>query len=254
MSHTANRRSVRRTLLASVVIFVGISAGVAMAEGLPLSGAIVIVDAQQGPYSDQYAAYFPIGSEIPPGGEFYWSLLEDGPGQITFAHDLGVLENVTVDLLGDPSIYLDFTVRAGAYGTNYTITSALVSFGAIVNPDAFATAGITVTDRNYDTATATGLLSGGKVFEARYNGSSVLASLVPSTGPTALGGTLTNSEMRPYGPLAATVGSMTSVFSFNLTPGDSASGTSGFTIVIPEPASLVLLAGGGLLLTRRRRG
>ncbi|MHB9038345.1 MAG: hypothetical protein ACYC64_16950 [Armatimonadota bacterium] len=171
--------------------------------------------------------------------------------------DLGggaMLQYLMMGVDADPVITLNFVVLSGTSNTSFTISSALLSFPAI-NAEGTASAGVTVTDINGDTATATGLIPGSKFYEAAYNGSSVFAKLVTSPIVAAAYGSTTGSENVPPWVGMGSVSSMQSKFSFSLTPGDSASGTSVYTIrEVPEPTCLGVLAMGlvGLAAGRRR--
>ncbi|MGQ9809455.1 MAG: PEP-CTERM sorting domain-containing protein [Armatimonadota bacterium] len=158
--------------------------------------------------------------------------------------------NVFYDV--DPAVQLNFSVTAGNTVTTFTFTSSTVVFTPLVNPIATATAAVTVTDNTGNGATLTGLLPGGKVYRAdtdlgnyAFLVNGVSAGMFQSNTATEnLGGTI-----------AGTVSSISSQFSFTLTPFDGASGTSSFT-VIPEPGSLLALGSAlagfaGLVLRRK---
>ncbi len=172
---------------------------------------------------------------------------------------LGTIKSLQVDIDQDPGVQLKFAVDANASLTTFTITSSTVSFSPLVNPLAFASAGVTVTDNDSDGATVTGLEPGAKAYRAFYNGSTDWAYLV---APVVAGTDTTNTvnDRQPAGngrlPIINTVSSITSEFKFTLTANDSASGTSRFDVQgnnVPEPASLGVLGIGSLLALRRRR-
>lgn len=156
----------------------------------------------------------------------------------------------------DPYVNLRFAVEAGSVDTTFDVVSALVSFDALINPQAYATAGITLTSDS-DGALITGLLDE-KTYQARYNGTTVYASLAQGF---LIGGdvTLTGSERSPatgYDTIFGAVSSIQSEFNFTLSAMDQASGTSRFEVIagVPEPATMSLLAIGALAtLIRRRR-
>ena len=246
-------------LVASAAILA--SASSALAGALPMTAAIVVVDAERNGETGQFSAIFPANTVIE--GQYNWAL--DEPVQILSTQSgtvLGDLTDLGLTFNADPAVSLRFAVQAGPYGTNFTITSAVVTFDPISNPQAYATAAVTVTDENSDTATLTGKFAGNKAYEARYNGTGVVpgttwATLVSTPVVTAVSRSATASERRPaagWEAINTTINSISSEFKFHLTPLDSASGTSKFEVVaIPEPASLCLLALGGVAALRRRR-
>ncbi len=192
----------------------------------------------------------------PIDGVWQWRLAP-GMGKIRGPQGelIGEIENLELVINTDPFVTLNFSAVAGPFGTNFTITSAVIPFVPIANPDAYATAAITVTDNNLNGATLTGLLPGTKAYRAYYNAPAVdwavlVDPVVAPAGASAVGG-----ERRPALPqlwetIAGNVDQIGSQFRFHLTALDSASGTSRFEVV-PEPVSLALLALGGLLVRRR---
>jgi MYXO-CTERM domain-containing protein len=169
---------------------------------------------------------------------------------------LGTLTNITMDLYGDPQVVLNFTAQAGVANTKFIFTSALVSFAALTNPTATASAGVTVTDNNFNGALLSGQQSDGASYWANYNGpvpgGTNYASFLPTVSATALQGS--NSGSASQGPtvLGGSVSDMSAQFAFSLSAFDSASGTSNFEIV-PTPGALALLGLAGLAAGRRRR-
>ena len=158
--------------------------------------------------------------------------------------------NVFYDV--DPSVQLNFSVTAGNTVTTFTFTSSTVVFTPLVNPVATATAAVTVTDNTGNGATLTGLLSGGKVYRADTDLGNY-ALLVNGVSAGTFQSNTANESLA--GVISGTVSSISSQFSFTLTPLDGASGTSSFTVV-PEPGSLVALGSAlagfaGLALRRR---
>jgi hypothetical protein len=182
-------------------------------------------------------------------GRFVWDLGDEVP-----ILD-GFIENLKLTMKADPEVGIEFGLRAGSLTTNYSILSYVVSFGSMVNPTAYASAGVTLTDRiTASGAAITGLLPEGKTHQARYNGSSVFANLVD--GFAIPSGTVTHSEENGNEfnmiTINDTLTSIESEFYFTLTARDSASGTSTF-VVVPEPATIGLLGLGTLSLLRSRK-
>lgn len=142
--------------------------------------------------------------------------------------------------------------------TDFTIKSALID----VNPDLAtaqgrASAAISLTDvAGGAGATLTGLNAGGGSYVAQYNGL-VPAGVTFTEGINniATGSTTTTPFNFPaapntFSPIAGTVQDLSTQVSFRLSAGDIASGTTNF-IVIPEPASALLLGVLGLIVRRR---
>jgi len=183
-------------------------------------------------------------------GKFVWDL-----GNEVSILD-GAIESLSLTLQDDPEVGIEFGIRAGNSATTYSIVSDVVSFDPLVNPAAYASAGVTLTDRTPSGATLKGLFEGGKTHQARYNGSSVFANLVD--GFTISGGTLTKNEDKGNEfstiTITDTVSSIESQFYFTLSAKDSASGTSNFVVTpAPEPTTICLLGLGVLGLVKKRR-
>lgn len=170
---------------------------------------------------------------------------------------LATIETLDLFYEGDPQVILNFSLTAGAAPTNVAIASGAVLFAPALNPTAFATAGMTVTDNNDNGGMATGNFAGAKSYEATYNGGATFADLIsPIAAP--LGDTGIGMERLPAAGSVVIPGVVSSIaagYSFMLTAEDSASGTSRFSLVIPEPstAALALLGIVALVSVRRRR-
>ncbi len=169
--------------------------------------------------------------------------------------ELGRIEQLSMELIGDPAVGVNFAVSAGASDTVFTITSATLVFAPLASSIGYASAAVTVTDLDLNGASLTGLL-GGKAYQATFDGGTLFASLIdPVIAP--VGGPMNSHDRLPVLPtlwqaMPASVSNMQGQFSFALSANDSASGTSYFEVIVPEPASLALLGLGALVLRRRR--
>jgi hypothetical protein len=131
----------------------------------------------------------------------------------------------------------------------------VLSFDSLVNPDGAASAGVTLTESGGEpTASLVGLTGdAGSAYAAWYNvpPGTVFAEFVPglATDTTISDGGNTGGWV----PMGDTVVSMQAEYSFTLSAGDQASGSSNF-LIVPEPAGLALVVlAGGLMLARRQR-
>ena len=256
MLNTA-RPVARKGFVWVLVGFVGAAIGTvcpARGDFIPGTGtAAVTVQASNGQKSCQMSWEFPENLVITD--TYVWSL----PSAETLysgSEPLATLTSLHLQISADPQVQLNFALsNPSNTNTNFTIMSAGVFFGPMVNPDAFATAAITVTDGNGDGVNLTGLYSGTKAYEARYNMPNVVwANLVDpvSAGPDDSDIGKGRRPASGWEVIPATVSSVQSEFRFTLSGGDQASGTSKFE-VIPEPATFALLICGGWALARRRR-
>lgn len=199
-----------------------------------------------------------------PGGGWQWILAGPpinltNPGNVV----IGTLNQGTITM-SDTGVLVasSFAVTAGTSDTTFQLNSALVTFSALLNPQARASAGLTVTDNTGNGASVTGNRPGGSVFSAQYNGlapaGTAFANLIagPLTEPNAFGSE-SASQSFPAAPgafttVAGAVTSVSSMWDFTVTANDQASGTSVF-VLVPTPAGLALLGLGGLVLGGRRR-
>lgn len=170
----------------------------------------------------------------------------------------------SVMFVSDPIVNLNFSVQAGAMTTNIMIASALLTFPTISNAQGAASASYSVTDTNGNGATLTGVgdpmgSQGG--YLAQYNG---WAGMLPNPAGTtfaevhqvinagAFQTQTANANVPGVGlqNIPGPVSDMSSLVSFTLTPFDLASGTTNW-VIVPEPASLALVALGFVFVRRR---
>jgi hypothetical protein len=154
-----------------------------------------------------------------------------------------------VETADDPAVRWGFYVVAGDTDTTFRLASDRTTFPATSYPLASANAAVLLSESDGNTASLTGLFSGSKAYEARYNDPAVTwAGLVDPMEVLSAGDSAYAPVRQPASGsqvIPATVDSIMSEFYFTLSAHDQASGTSTFTVT-PEPSTFVLL-GAGLL-------
>jgi hypothetical protein len=241
-----------RTLLCVTAAVGCVSAALAEISDIVYS---VVAENRSGRASFQ--AHFSEGSWDSERRIYSWRLsapieLRDDDGDL-----IAILQQGSTLVRGDPQISLGYLVQAGDSLTNFTITSALLSFPTMNNPDARASASMGITDINGDGAELIGLHDGPAAYLAQYNGfvpggstfSALIGSIKASAGGS--GSAFQNDPPSGYRTISGNVNDMSVQFKFSLTAFDTSSGTSNFEIV-PEPAAVALLVLGALALLRRR--
>ena len=191
-----------------------------------------------------------------PSDRLVWSL--DGTYDFLGAQGglIGSINQAVVTLEGDPAVGLSFAVSAGNADTTFTITTASVSFPGLTSATGFASAGVTLTDRDSIpgngaslalTKTNTGL------YQATYNSGTTFSELL-GTLSIANKGTISANANSGFQAIGGTVTDIQASYSFTLSKNDSASGTSQFEVV-PEPSVFAMMVFGliSLVLARRRR-
>jgi hypothetical protein len=224
------------------------------AAWIPGNGAVIVgVTAEQGGATGTQEWVFAPGASV--DGTWGWQLVPGSSSEIVAGSDvLATIDSLGVTINTDPAVTLSFAVTAGAADTTFTISSATVNFPAIWNPLGYASAGVTVTDNDSDGATVTGAFNG-KAYQAIYNGGTAWANLVAPVTAVADDTATLNDRAPAAGRVVipATLTSIQSVFKFKLTKTDSASGTSRFDVIVPEPVSLLLILAALPLVRSRRR-
>jgi hypothetical protein len=172
--------------------------------------------------------------------------------------EIARLEQVSLTYVADPSISLTFIATAGGAPTTFTLTSGELSFPGLADARGRASAGLTATDDTGDGALLTGLNPDGQIFQGFYND----AGGVPASGSsfaTLVSGlpiatSYTSNAVAEDFPVApglsataeggatlGTVSSMSTRFHFQLSAGDSASGSSVFVVEPLNPPDAITL-------------
>jgi len=244
-------------LFAAVVMAACLAAFPMTAAADVIGGGSMTITAQNTSTGGTGSRTYTLTETSPGSGVMIWSSAKASEQEILdgLGNYLGLVKSLECGYEGDPEVRLKFAVVAGGSDTVFTIPSLAVSFAAMTNPRGLASASITVTSGTA-AASATGQYSGEKAYTAIYNGTTNWAYLVDSvTAPP--GDSVTGSQRRPVLPtvdevIPANVSSIQAAYSFKLTAGDEASGTSRFFIT-PEPATLGLMGLGLAMMLRRRR-
>jgi len=162
---------------------------------------------------------------------------------------IGTIYSLNYEAKPEPQVILNFSCKAGRANTTFSYKSAVSVIPPLTNASARASASMTLTDNSVPTngVFANGNYSG-KVYQARYNTTSVFTNLVSSfSGPS---GSPISTENDPldgisYRAIPGTITEMEAEYNFVLQAYDSASGTSNYVILgtpVPEPSSMLALA------------
>jgi hypothetical protein len=156
---------------------------------------------------------------------------------------LGTIESLDLTYIADPSVSLGFVVGAGSASVTFTISSAVISFPALTDPIASASAQVTLTDTGQDGAMLTPVPPSVGGFLAFYNsGSATFAQLV---GPLSLspGATPITASASYTDQIAGPVDSIQAQFKFTVSANDQASGNGTFSVEaapVPLPGAVLL--------------
>lgn len=174
---------------------------------------------------------------------------------------LATVNSLDITIDSDPAVHLNYAITAGATSTHVNVAATPVDvLPPLTNPNAYATAQVTLTDGNGDGASIAGRLTGGAIYEAQYNGGTLFAGLF-KTGVTAPADSSNIATDRSPGSgytiINDTVTSTQSAFDFDLSASDQVSVTSTFAVsAVPLPAAcwagMLMLGGVGVMGFRRR--
>lgn len=181
----------------------------------------------------------------------------DGPNLVATLVNMTVLAGRNTQPDGEVrfGIDVDFGVQAGPNSTMFELISPTLSFDPILNATGLVSAGIVGTDQNSNGISITPGFAGPFGFKADYNGGNNFRSYLTSTLTNLPSGSVSDSgNMSPEGVFQpiGTVSSMSSSYKFSVSAGDTAGGTTQFSVA-PTPGTLAIVGLGGLILGRRRR-
>lgn len=178
------------------------------------------------------------------------AILGTGDGSVTFTSLNWAFEH-------DPQVDLRFEVVAGSSPSTITISSMVVGFAPLSNPQAVATSSLTLTG-NSNGASLTGLFAGQNAYRATYNGSTDWAYLNGSFSTGSWTSQTVSGRQPTVGlfTINDTLTSIQSEYKFTLSAFDQASGTSTFYVQpVPEPLTMIAfgmgIAGVGGYIRRR---
>jgi hypothetical protein len=162
---------------------------------------------------------------------------------------IATVDELTVELIGDPVASISFTATAGSADTTFSLSSAVNAFPTLTNPPASSSAELTITDIGSDGVSVSVVSPNNGLFKALYNGSSVFTEQL---GNTSISGGSTTVMEDLSSTIAGSVSSIQAVWTFELSANDQASGIGTF-VVVPEPSTLLLVSFAvcGLLLKLR---
>jgi hypothetical protein len=186
---------------------------------------------------------------VDPDGTFHYT------GSYSYADHWGVVWNVEGN--ADPFVTNFFTVTNNQAFTDLFTLTVLLPISPAITPSSIMLGSIvgTVTDNNNNNAFVSAP-TGGSIYTGLIDGLSV-QTLMSDPFSEDAGGPMLSGVVGPasFGPTGgpAALTSIAVTVSFLLSPGDSASFTAFFSVEVPGPAGLPLIALFGLVGRRRRR-
>jgi hypothetical protein len=241
-----------------------LSSSSAQALSVSASDPFITVQASSGAFSGSISV--PLASVVtlsdPDMDLWYWASsgptpIYDGPNLVATLVNMTVLAGRNTQPDGEQrfGIDIDFGVQAGPGTTNFVLTSPTLSFSPLTNARGLVSAGLVGTDQNTNGIMISPSGSNGYGFNALYNGANVFRSYFNQSMSNLPSGSVGDSgNMVPAGVFQpmGTVSNMTSMYSFMVSAGDTAGGTTTYSVA-PAPGTLAIIGLSGLLIGRRRR-
>ena len=191
-----------------------------------------------------------------PASSLVWtgdSWLFDSPSGWSHTMSNGVtLNSISTEYVEDPMIFFNFGASTGGVATTFMVSSATLTFPSLLNPNAYASSGIALTDNGGGGAGIVGNF-GSNSYNTVYNGATIFDSQQPSFGFGASFATQTQNANNTSGVvIPGFVSSMRAAWNFDVAANDSVGVTSTW-VIIPAPGAMGLLGLGGFMIARRRR-
>lgn len=195
-------------------------------------------------------------SFVIPASSLTWtgsSWLFETSGGWSQAMSNGVtINSISTEYVEDPMIFFNFGVSTGGVATNISVSSATLVFPTLLNPIAYASSGMTLTDNNSGGSASVVANLSGFSYNAIYNNTSLYSAQQPSFGVGVSNGTQTQNANDLGNVVPGLVGNMQAAWNFQLSADDSVGVTSTW-VLVPAPGTLAMIGLGGLAMTRRRR-
>lgn len=228
------------------------------------SDPFITVQATSGSFTGTLTV--PLGSVTtlsdPDQDLWYWATTNpvpifDGPNLVATLVNMTVLAGRNTQPDGEErfGIDIDFGVQAGSSTTTFQLLSPTLTFGPLNNARGLVSAGLVGTDQNTNGISITPMADNGFGFNAMFNASGVFRSYFDHTMSNVASGSVGDAgNMSPEGVFQpmGTVSSMMSMYQFSVSAGDTAGGTTTYSIA-PAPSSVAIVGLSGLVIGRRRR-
>lgn len=245
----------------AAVVLVG---SAAQASVISASDPFITVHASSGSFSGTLTV--PLGDVTtlsdPDQDLWYWATTNpvpifDGPNLVATLVNMTVLAGRNTQPDGEQryGIDIDFGVQAGSSNTTFELLSPTLSFGPLTNARGLVSAGLVGTDQNTNGIAISPMGGNGFAFNAMFNGAAVFRSYFDHVMSNVASGSVGEAgNMNPEGVFQpmGTVSNMMSMYQFNVSAGDTAGGTTTYSVA-PAPTSIMIVGLSGVVIGRRRR-